>query len=114
MIPEFNILNPRIDNKMPFLDIRKGIFYFIVQNDYKYYIEANRINELGITEYFILVGLNSFDNNCKKCHVDSYHRCQIRPKGEIKNYIEKETKERGNINCSLYGQGFGYDIYKID
>lgn len=115
MIPDFNILNPKTDNKMPFFNAKKGIFYFPVNNTfYKYYIEASRITEDGITEYYILVGANQFDSNCRKCHVDDYKRCQIRPKGEIKDYIVQECNERGNLNVSFYEQGNGYDIYKLD
>ena len=34
---------------------------------------------------------------CKRCHVDNYGRCQIRPSGKLKEYFIEESKERGNF-----------------
>lgn len=113
MINDFNILNPKINNKMPFFAKKSGIFYFNVNVDYKYYVECSATNDNGVIEYYFLLGTTNFDKNCRVCHTDKFNRCQIHPKGEILNYIERECEERGNIICELIEHRQDYDIYKI-
>lgn len=113
MIYDFNILNPKVNNKMPFFVEKNGIFYFKVLYNYKYYLECSAPNDNGEIEYYILLSHIKFDTNCRTCHIDRLGRCQIHPKGEMLNYIKKECAERGNIECYLLQQRKQYDIYKI-
>lgn len=113
MISDFNILNPKVNNMMPFFAEKNGIFYFKVDTNYRYYVECSAPNEENSIEYYLLLGIIKFDENCKTCHVDKLSRCQIHPKGEILNYIKRECKERGNIECNLFQQRSNYDIYKL-
>lgn len=115
----FNILNPKIDNKKPFYNSKKNIFYFKVDKPYKYYIEVSNTKDDDSIEYCILLSTVEFDENCRKCSVDLYGRCQIHPLGEFKNYIKRECTERGNINCNYYwnvelAEGINYDVYCIE
>lgn len=96
-ILNYEILNPKTDNKKPFLD-RSGFFYFNTEyKNVKYYLECARI-ENGIRNYYILIGENKFDSNCRPCRVDNYSRCKFKVKGELKDYIIAEMNERGNVN----------------
>ena len=100
-ILNYEILNPKMDRKRPFLD-KNGLFYFYTEyNKVKYYLECARINEnTKQKEYYILIGENKFDKNCRICQVDNYSRCKLRPKGEIKDYIINEINERGNVDVT--------------
>lgn len=113
MINEFNILNPKVNNKMPFFVNKNGIFYFKVNTNYRYYLECSAPTENNDIEYYLLLSINKFDENCKTCHVDKFDRCQVKPKGEILEYIKRECTERGNIVCECIEQRTNYDIYKI-
>lgn len=113
MISDFNILNPKINNMMPFFAEKNGIFYFRVLYNYKYYLECSAPNSNNDIEYYILLSITKFDSSCRACHVDKLNRCQIHPKGEMLNYIRRECAERGNIECNLFQQRSNYDIYKL-
>ena len=103
-ILSYEILNPIVDKKRPFLD-KNGLFYFYIEYpNIKYYLECARINDKNnIKEYFILLSEYKFDSNCRICKIDSYGRCKFKPKGELKTYIQQEVLDRGNI-----------DVIKID
>lgn len=95
-ILNYEILNPKTDNKRPFLD-KSGLFYFPIDyKNIKYYLECARY-ENNIRKYYILLGENKFDNNCRICRVDNYGRCKFKPKGELKDYLLNELNERGNV-----------------
>ena len=65
-------------------------------------------------EYFILISNKKFDDNCRKCFVDSYGRCRIKPSGELKDYITTQTINRDNIDIEYIESTSEYDVYKLE
>lgn len=115
MITKYDIINPITDKKSPFYNQKKGLFYFHVKSNYKYYLECSRLNEeTKDIEYYILISTEKFNPNCKLCHVDNYGRCQIRPAGKLKEYIIEESKERGNFIMEYLETENNYDIYRLE
>ena len=62
-----------------------------------------RIRDRGITEYYLLLSEKLFDENCRICDYSVYHGNKIHPRGELKDYIIQESKERGNLYCTYKG-----------
>lgn len=114
MIFKYEVINPVVSNKKPFYDFKRKLFLFPVDVSYKYYVEC-AVNDVttGGREYFILLGNEKFDENCRKCKVDDYGRCQINVRGEIKDYIINEVKVRGNIEVEYSNNEDNYDVYHI-
>lgn len=113
----FRILNPVTNSKLPFID-KYNTFYFPIKATYHYYMECSDIDEQGLTKYYLLLSDINFDNNCRRCSVDNYGRCKLKPKGELLNYIKAECKDRGNINCDYCytvenGDDYHYDVYEV-
>lgn len=114
MICNYEVLNPVVDTKSPFFNIKRGLFIFPINRKYRYYIECARNNEHdGNREYFILLSNIKFDKNCRICHVDSYGRCQIKVRGEMKDFILRETKWRGNIEVEYIESTDAYDVFTV-
>lgn len=114
MIFKYEVINPVTNNKKPFYDFKRKLFLFPVDVNYKYYVECAVNNtETGGREYFILLSDISFDDNCRKCRVDDYGRCQINVRGEIKEYIIDEVKNRGNIEVNYINRELNYDVYQV-
>ena len=112
-IVKYEILNPTINNKKPFLD-KKGLLFFPIKEAYRYYIECALTNENnGGREYYLLLSKIKFDDNCRLCKTDQYGRCQIKIKGEIKDYILNEIQYRGNINIEYVESADNYDVFSI-
>lgn len=112
---KYDILNPVKDNKRPFFDEKRGLFYIPVKTNYRYYIEAAITNaENGGREYYILLSNIKFDENCRLCNVDGYGRCKIKVKGELKDYIIQESSYRGNIDVTYMETEDVYDVYLIE
>ena len=44
-----------------------------------------------------------FDENCRICDYSVYHGNKIHPRGELKDYLIQESKERGNLYCTYKG-----------
>lgn len=112
-IIKYKVLNPVKDNKMPFFDERKGIFYVPITGYYRYYVEAIVPCEEGGVDYFLLLGKIKFDANCRLCNTDNYGRVQIKIKGDFKEFIINETKERGNVKVEYIESADDYDVFKI-
>lgn len=112
---KYEVLNPTINTKSPFFDNKRGLFYFPLNGSkYKYYIECAVNNQYtGEREYYILLSNKKFDSNCRVCHIDNYGRCQIRVKGEMKNYIINETNWRGNITVDYVESTDDYDVFNV-
>lgn len=114
MIFKYEVINPITNNKKPFYDFKRKLFLFPVDVSYKYYVECARNNATtGGREYFILLSNDKFDDNCRKCRVDDYGRCQINVRGEIKEYIIDEVKNRGNIEVNYISNEEYYDVYEV-
>lgn len=111
-IVKYEILNPT-NKRKPFLN-QKGFFLFPVKKAYKYYIECATTNEFdGNKEYFLLLGTERFDENCRICKTDSYGRCNIKVQGEIKSYIINEIQNKGCVNVEHIETNDDYDIFSI-
>lgn len=112
-IHKYKISNPTIDPKFPFFDKRKGIFYVPMKKGYRYYVACATPKTDGDVDYHILLSDRKFDINCRLCHTDLYGRVQIKVKGEIKNFIERETIERGNVQVTYVESGDDYDVFEV-
>lgn len=114
MIYKYEVINPVTNNKKPFYDSKRKLFLFPVDTDYRYYVECACNNKTtGGREYFILLSNEIFDENCRKCKVDDYGRCQINVRGEIKEFIIDSMKYRGNLEVNYIKHEDIYDIYQV-
>lgn len=115
MIHNYEIVNPVINKKKPHVDMH-GVFIIPnIKKNYRYYIEAAIYNQQTCDkEYFLLLGMTNFNDNCRKCRVDDYGRLKITIKGEIKDYIIREVKERGNVNVEYLESSDTFDVYTIN
>lgn len=113
-IHKYQIINHTADTKKPFFDERKGIFYLPVKHIYRYFVEAVVANtEQGGFDYFILLSKVKFDFNCRLCNTDSYGRCQIKVKGQMKDFIVNELQDRGSLDMEYVESVDDYDVFKI-
>ena len=125
-IYKYNILNPVIDKHKPHYIEKGNWFEFPTTKRYRYYVEVSKLNDRGITEYYLLLSEELFDENCRICDYSIYHGTKIHPRGELKDYIVQESKERGNLYCTYKGteeaefvfdtgeiKVIPYDIYHI-
>lgn len=111
---KYNIVNPVVDQYKPYYNKIKNLFYFPVNRDYKYYIEATQIDEnTHQIKYYLLLSINSFNDNCRRCEVTSTGKCKVQVYGRFKDYIVRECKERGNIICDLVESTDDYDIFVV-
>ena len=114
MIYKYEIVAPVTDRKSPYLD-DKG--FFIVPNIrrlYRYYVEVKRYNSNTLSyEYFILLSIEKFDAQCRKCRVDDYGRLKAKLHNEILDFVTSEMRTRGNVQF-IYDETDGnYDIWRI-
>lgn len=112
-IHKYRITDPVIDPKLPFFDKRKGIFYVPTKKEYRYYVACVTPNTDRDVNYHILLGNTKFDINCRLCHTDLYGRVQIKVKGEIKDFIERESLERGNVQVTYIESIDNFDVFEI-
>ena len=112
-IHKYRIVNPVKDTKLPFFDERKGIFYVPLKSNYRYYVACITPNTDGDVDYHILLGKTKFNPNVRLCHTDDYGRVQIKIKGEIRDYIIKESIERGNVQVTYIETTLDYDVFEI-
>lgn len=110
----YEILNPVTDKHKPYYDYNMQSLIFTLPIQYKYYLECARYNEQREEkDYFLLMGNDKFDTNCRPCRIDNYNRYKIRVKGELKDYIIQEMQDRGNLNVELDYEAIDYDVYKV-
>lgn len=112
-IHKYNVLNPVTNPKLPFFDERKGIFYVPLKTIYRYYVEATVPSTEGYNHYYLLLGKTKYDTNCRLCHTDAYGRVQVKIKGEIRDFVIKESLERGNVQVTYIESTLDYDVYEI-
>lgn len=112
---KYEVLNPVVNTKSPFFDNKRGLFCFPLKGiTYKYYVECAVNNQhTGGREYYILLSNKKFDSNCRLCHIDNYGRCQIKVRGEMKEYIVSETNWRGNIEVQYVESSDDYDVFAV-
>ena len=110
---KFNIIKPKIDRRKPYYEAARNRFFFPVHKNYLYYLEASSTDETGFTTFYILVGKEYFNENCRRCEVNGLGNCRVQLHDATKNYVEKECAERGNINCTLIDENSDYDTYMI-
>ena len=102
-IYKYNILNPVTDKHKPHYIEKGNWFIFPTTKRYRYYVEVSKLNDRGIIEYYLLLSEKLFDENCRICDYNVYHDNKIHPRGELKDYIIQESKERGNLYCTYKG-----------
>ncbi len=114
MIYKYELIDPVVDKKYPRMD-SKG--YFIVpdiKKIYNYYIEVKRYNTNNICyEYFLLLGIEKFDSQCRKCRVDDYGRLKVKLHKELAEFVSTETTYRGNVKFEYIESEENYDIWQI-
>jgi len=109
----YNVLDPVKDNKLPFFDEKKGIFYIPLKSSYRHYVAVTSFSKDKGIEYFLLLSKDKFDVNCRLCSTDTYSRVQIRIRGELLTYIANESKERGNLIVDYIESTDYYDVYRV-
>ncbi len=112
-IVKYEIINPVSSNRKPFYDFKKNILMFPTNKKYRYYVETALNSEQRGREYFILLGNDKFDVNCRLCNVDQYGRCKVNIRGELKQFIINETKHRGNIEIDYVESYDNYDVFVV-
>lgn len=113
-IAKYKILNPLIDHKKPYYDFKRKKFIFPVDIGYKYFLEAAQYNpDKGYNEYFILLGTDKFDDNCRTCEVNMYGKCKLNIIGELKDYIIEQSKDRGNLKVEYVESGEDFDVFSV-
>lgn len=110
---KYEVLNPVANKNKPHYS--KG--FFIVPNinkPYRYFVEAANYNTTTFNkDYYLLLSVDRFDENCRKCRVDDYGRLKVKPKGEFKDYIEDVTSANGNITFEYLSTEGDYDVWQI-
>lgn len=114
MIHQFRIINPIINKNKPYLKND----YLIIPNcsiKYKYYIECDRYNPQSINnDYFLLLSINKFHPQCKRCIVDDYARLKIFVSGDVKKFVDSEIKDNGNVDVNYLYSEDNYDVFQIE
>ena len=110
----FNIEAPITNKKKPFYYKERESLVFRNEIRYNFYIECSKINEItGDKEFYLLLSNTNFNDNCRKLKRDSYGRYFARLHNEVKDYVIRETKERGNIDINYIESKDYFDIYNI-
>lgn len=111
---KFDIVNPVSDKKKPRYNKERNLFTFPVDTNYKYYVEARKLNDTtGDYDWYLLLSKSQFSPHCRLCEVNMYRSCKIHPRGEFKNFISRECAERGNINMKKVETNSHYDTWLI-
>lgn len=115
MIFKYEVINPIVNRKKPHVD-KHGVFIIPnIKRNYKYCIETRVYNTSDLCyNYYLLLGVDKFDNNCNKCRVDDYGRLKVVTHRDFKDFIDGECKSRGNVNVTYMESECNYDVYKID
>lgn len=114
-ILSFDVVNPLLDNKLPFYNVQKGLLYIPgITNKYRYYLEcARNIPKVG-RRYYLLLNGNKFNKDCRRCNTDGYGRLVINPRGEFKDYLEDCCAKTRNIEIGILESTDIYDIYYVN
>lgn len=111
----YTVLTTTTDSKKPFFDEKKGIFYMPTKKKYRYFLECGNFNKATKgTDYFILLSDVKFHENCRLCRTDDYWRCQIKVKGDIRDFIKSESADRGNVDVEYVETIENYDVYSVE
>lgn len=111
-IIKYDILNPIPDKSLPF--VNKGILYFPIDENYRYFLEASQDNAYGGKDYFILLGKVKFSQHCRLCQTDMYKRVKLKLKGELKEYVNDVCEAKGNVNIEYVESAENYDVFSIE
>ena len=113
-ITKYNIINHLSSTKKPYYDLKKNLFIFPVKQNYKWFVEAANFNkEKGCNEYYILLGTDKFDDDCRRCEVNQYGKCKVKLLGDIRDYVVSECVDRGNLTCDYVESCDNYDVFRI-
>lgn len=114
-IYSYNIINPVVNKKRAWFDIKKGLIFMPTNINYRYFVEcALNVDKLG-RQYYILLSNHKFNENCRLCQVDGYGRVKIPVRGELKDYLNSNynCNCNFNINMKLIDSYDIYDVYCI-
>lgn len=113
-VVKYNIINPLSNKKLPYYDFKTDNFIFPLKGNYKWFVEAANFNkEKGYNEYYILLGKDKFDDNCRRCEVTQYGKCKVKLLGEIREYVISECINRGNITVYYIETCDNYDVFSV-
>ena len=113
-IYKYEVINLKKDNKKPYLDNKGFLIVPNIGKSYKYYIECLRYNpNKCYTEYFLLLSMNKFSSQCKKCRVDDFGRLKVFLRGEIKDAAERNMKNFSNVNFEYIESEDNYDVFIV-
>lgn len=113
-VTKYNIINPVTDKRLPYYDKTGYLIIPTPGKNYKYFLECSiYIKDEKRNQYFILLGEEKFDENCRKCETSLYGRTKLKPKGELKDYIEENCQDTKNISIVYKESEGGYDVYQI-
>lgn len=111
----YNVLNPVIDTKKPFLSKSGFLIFNADTTEYKYYLEcSNRNAKNGDLEYLILLSKERLNKNYRSLEINDYGKYRFKPKGEMMDFIKEECKERGNIAITLLTKNEYYSVFKVE
>lgn len=112
---KYEIINPITNRKKPYIDDKGYLIVPAIGKQYKYFIECSRFNPNKYDkEYFIILTIEKFSNQCKRCRVDDYGRLKLFPRGEIKEIFEQQMKTSGNVNFEYLESEDLYDVFNIN
>jgi len=110
----YELIAPVTDRKKPYID-NNG--YFIIPNIGKYYthyIEAARYDPRNdCYNFFLLLGTNKFDEQCRTCRIDDYARLKLFLHNNFRKYVINEIAIRGNVECTYLESENNYDVFQI-
>lgn len=110
----YDIINPVLNRKKAWFDIKKGLIFFpCPTSHYRYFVEcALNVDKLG-RQYYILLSSIKFNENCRICQTDCYGRVKIPVRGELKDYLSNNYNNSFNINIELQDRCDIYDVFCI-
>lgn len=112
-VVKYNVLNKTTNKKLPYYE-NEYLIIPGVKKQYKYFLECSvYIKDEKRNQYYILLGIDKFDENCRRCSTNGYGSVKLKPQGEIKEYIENLCEESKNVNISYFDSEGGYDVYKF-
>lgn len=114
-IVKYEIIDKVIDKKRPFFDKERGLFIFRVNPKYRYYLQCKQYNPQQCEyDYFLLMGLTMFNENCKQCRRDDFGRYKIRLTKELKDYIIEASADNANFDLIYVESTELYDVWQIN
>lgn len=111
---QYEILNNSVVNKRPYLDDRGVFIVYNPRRRYKYFLEARRYNpNTDSYQYYILLGVDKFDDKCYRCRVDDFGRLQLRFSANVKRVIANAVENGQDLAFDFVAEDDGFDAWKL-